>query len=511
MGERGAKWLAAAAVAASFFWMLGAAPLFDVDEGAFSQATLEMFQRGDFLSTYLNGQPRYDKPILVYWLQAAAVLLLGPTEWAFRLPSALCATAWAGMTYLFVKRFYGAERATLAAVVLATSLGVFIIGRAATADALLNSLVAASMFSAWLHLSTGERRWLYLTHAAIGLGVLAKGPVAILVPFAATLIFCWFKRDLRTWAKAVFDWRALLLLIAIAAPWYIVILAKEGRGFIDGFIMKHNVGRFTGPVSGHAGSLVYYIPWLVVLTLPFTALLGPVARRIRDIWRDDLQAYLLIWFGFVFIFFSLSGTKLPHYVLYGYTGLAILMAVHGADMKSSGWALAPVLAFFLGVIALPYAVNYAVRHVNDEFARQALGSALAHFDTGYFAYLAILCAVVLYAMVERRTPLPRKLIVFGLAAVITVATLVVPIAGFAQQSAVKEAALLCRDRDIDCVLWRLNAPSFSVYRGAPTPSREPRPGDVIVTKVSRMRELPPSLSYDVLYAKRGIILARIHS
>src|SRR5919106_1237424 len=155
--ERGARWLAAVTVAASFFWMLGAAPLFDVDEGAFSQATLEMFQRGDFLSTYLNGQPQYDKPILVYWLQAAAVALLGPTEWAFRLPSALSASGWAAMTFFFVRRFYGVGRAALAAVVLATSLGVFIIGRAATADALLNMLIAASMFSAWLHLSTGER------------------------------------------------------------------------------------------------------------------------------------------------------------------------------------------------------------------------------------------------------------------------------------------------------------------------------------------------------------------
>lgn len=507
----GARWLAAAAVAASFFWMLGAAPLFDVDEGAFSQATLEMFQRGDFLSTYLNGQPRYDKPILVYWLQAAAVLLLGPTEWAFRLPSALCASAWAAMTYLFARRFYGAERAALAAVVLATSLGVFIIGRAATADALLNSLIAAAMFSAYLHLTTGERRWLYATHGAIGLGLLAKGPVAVLVPLASTLIYCLLKRDWRTWARAVFDWRALLLLVAIAAPWYIVILVKEGRGFIDGFIMKHNVGRFSGPVSGHAGSLVYYFPWLIALSLPFTALLFAAGRRIRDVWRDDLQAYLLIWFGFVFVFFSFSGTKLPHYVLYGYTGLAILMAVHGADMKSGAWALLPVLAFFVGLILLPYAVNYAVKSVSDEFARQALGAALAQFDTGYFAYLAVMSAVVLYAMKERRTPLPRKLVVFGLAAVVSLATLVVPIAGFAQQAAVKEAALLCRERGFDCVMWRLNAPSFSVYRGAPTPSRDPRPGDVIVTKVSRMAELPRSLSYDVLYSKRGIILARIRA
>src|SRR5882672_5937685 len=367
-----ARWLTAAAVITSFFLLLGAAPLFDVDEGAFSQATLEMFQRGDFLSTTLNGEPRYDKPILVYWLQAASVALLGPSEWAFRLPSALCATAWAWLTYLFVRRHYGIDRALFAAALLATSLGVYIIGRAATADALLNCLLAAAMFAAWLHLSTGERKWLYATHAAIALGVLAKGPIAILIPFATTLVFCLLRRDVRTWLRAVFDWRALLLLIAIAAPWYIVILIKEGRGFIDGFIMKHNVSRFTGPVSGHAGSLFYYVPVVLILTLPFTAMLLPVAQRIRDVWRDDLQLYLLIWFVFVFVFFSVSGTKLPHYLLYGYTGLVLLMAVHGFDVKAAFWPLIPVLGFFFALLALPYGVHYGLGHIPDAYYREVL-------------------------------------------------------------------------------------------------------------------------------------------
>src|SRR5258706_15638061 len=97
------KFLPVAAILAAFFWNLGGAPLFDVDEGAFSQATLEMFQRGDYLSTYLNGVPRYDKPILVCWLQAAAVLGFGPTEFAFRLPSALCATLWCAMGFGFAR------------------------------------------------------------------------------------------------------------------------------------------------------------------------------------------------------------------------------------------------------------------------------------------------------------------------------------------------------------------------------------------------------------------------
>jgi len=511
MSERGTRWLAVLAVVASFYWMLGAAPLFDVDEGAFSQATLEMFERGDFLSTYLNGEPRYDKPILVYWLQAAAVALIGPSEWAFRLPSALCATLWAWFTYLFARRHYGSARAAFAAALLATSLGVFIIGRAATADALLNMLIAASMFAAWQHLSTGRRAWLYATHAAIGLGVLAKGPIAILVPFASTLLYCWLRRDLRTWARAVFDWRALIVLVAIAVPWYAAILAKEGRGFVEGFLLKHNIGRFSGPVSGHGGSLLYYFPALALLSLPFTALLVLVAMRIRAIWRDELQTYLLIWFAFVFVFFSFSGTKLPHYLLYGYTGFVILMAVYGYELRAVFWPLAPVLALFAGLLALPHALSYAAAHTGDVFYREVLGAALGRFETGYFVFYGMMCAITLYAMLERVTPVPRKLMALGAAAVLSLATLVVPAAGFAQQSSIKEAALLCRERHLDVVMWRLNAPSFSVYRGAPTPAREPRPGDVVLTKASRLGELPPSLPYDLIYSKRGIVLAKIRA
>jgi hypothetical protein len=123
----------------------------------------------------------------------------------------------------------------------------------------------------------------------------------------------------------------------------------------------------------------------------------------------------------------------------------------------------------------------------------------------------VLSALVVFAMLERATPLPRKYAVFGLAAVASLSTLVVPAAGFAQQGSIKEAALLCREQHLDVILWRLNAPSFSVYRGAPTPSRDPRPGDVIVTKSNRLTELPAGLAYDVLYSKRGIVLARIRA
>ncbi len=248
---------------------------------------------------------------------------------------------------------------------------------------------------------------------------------------------------------------------------------------------------------------------VLILSLPFTALIVPVAQGIRSIWRDDLQLYLLLWFAFVFVFFSLSGTKLPHYLLYGYTGLAILMAVHGADLKVVFWPMLPVLLFFLALLGLPYALDWTLAHTPDAFYREVLSAALQRFDTVYFGFLAVICALVVFAMLEHATSLPRKLAVFGLAGVASLSSLVVPVAGFAQQSAIMEAAFLCRERDLHAVMWKLNAPSFSVYRGAPTPSREPQPGDVVVTKSNRLTELPASLPYDVIYSKRGIVLARI--
>jgi hypothetical protein len=144
----------------------------------------------------------------------------------------------------------------------------------------------------------------------------------------------------------------------------------------------------------------------------------------------------------------------------------------------------------------------------DAYYRQALAGVLGDFDIAYFAYFGVAAAIVVYAMLERQTALPRKLALCGLLAVAGMSTLVVPAVG-ELQAPIKEAGLLARERHFDVVAWRLNAPSFSVYRGAPTPSREPRAGDVIVTRASRLSALPKGTSYDILFSRGGIVLARI--
>ena len=139
--------LLASALFLSFYAALGMAPLFDLDEGAFSEATREMLLSHNFVTTYLNQELRFDKPILIYWLQAASVSIFGPHEFAFRLPSAIAATLWALAIHRFARRWLDPAAAFWAAFTMVTSLQVTIIAKAAIADALLNMFIAPSIFA----------------------------------------------------------------------------------------------------------------------------------------------------------------------------------------------------------------------------------------------------------------------------------------------------------------------------------------------------------------------------
>lgn len=495
-----------AGVILSFFVGLGAVPLFDLDEGAFSEATREMLLRGDYISTFLNGEPRYDKPVLVYWLQAASVLAFGVNEFAFRFPSALCATLWVAFVLLFVRRVRGIEAGLMAACFTATAAGITVIGRAAIADALLNMLITAAMTSAWLFLKEGERRWLRASFVAIGFGLLAKGPVAVLVPLAATFLYCASRGELRRWFGAVTDLPGIVLMLVIAAPWYAAQYAKEGDAFVRGFLLRHNVERFSSPMHGFDGSVLFYVPWLFVATLPFLGPLVNVLRAPRRAWGDDLGRFCVLWFGFVFLFFSLSGTKLPHYVFYGYTGLFILMAIELPRLRSTAAAVLPALLPFAALALLPWALEMAQPAVRDPYYREALADVRSQFGGGYYTFAAALVAGTFLLGTVRGPALNARLAATGCAMAATLALFILPIAGRVQQAPVKEAALLARERGYDVVMWGLNTPSFLVYSGKLAPRRDPRPGEVALTKSKRLADAPP---HEVLYRRNGIALVRI--
>lgn len=525
---------AAALLLAVALLRLGAAPLFDADEGAFSEATREMLASGDFGHTTLNGEPRWDKPIFTYWAQAAAVAVLGPAEAAFRLPSVLAAWAWVLAAFAFARPRLGESSAWVGAAALATGAGVLAIGRAATADALLNLWLALAAFDLWRHLerhnagdARGSRVALRRAGLWIGLGLLTKGPVAIVVPGATVLLWIagmpraqWPGR-LRALLGDVWAWATML---AVAVPWYAYALHRHGMAFVDGFIMRHNVERFTGTLEGHGGSIAYYVVMVPVLLLPWTALLVPVLAKARRAWAEPLPRFLLGWAGFVFVFFSLSGTKLPHYALYGITPLALLGGAAWAG-AARGVRVAVVVTAVLLPLFFTAAIEVVVRlapTLRDPLYR-ALLSPPAQTTVLWVSAAGFAAAAAAVLWRTRARPLaPPAVGALALAMAAWFHAVFTPWLGDRLQGPVKRAAFAARaDAGTEtprAVQWGVHRPSVAVYLDTPVPRRAPQPGELALVREDRLPDhlarlgladaaTPP---YTVLYRERGLAMIRWH-
>lgn len=491
----------------SFFAGLSSGPLFDVDEGAFSEATREMLTSGNYLTTFLNGRPRFDKPILIYWLQLLSVKTFGLNEFALRFPSAVAAAVWAGALYRFTHRELDRETAHLATMFMVLSLQITIIAKAAIADALLNGTLALTMFSVYTHFRTGSAGSRHAAFAAAGLGMLTKGPVALLIPGAISLLFFVRERMLKTWLKTVLNPSSILLFLAIALPWYLLEYLDQGRAFIDGFLLKHNVSRFSSPLEGHSGSLFYYVPVLIAGLLPFTGMLFTMLSRPAKLFIDPLNRFLLIWFGFVFLFFSFSGTKLPHYMIYGYTPLFILMARAVPSVKRLYLhALLPVL-FLLLLAALPLCIPFAASRTSDPYIQAVLKGLGELTGTRHMAVLGGAALLVALTMSLPAQSSVQRFLVTGIIFCSAINFHIMPLAGRLLQEPVKQAALLAKAKKYEVVMWKVYYPSFLLYSHSFAQKRAPEKGEIVLTTVKYLHRLD---NPEVLYLKYGIVLAKNH-
>src|SRR3569623_538570 len=163
------------AIVLGFFVNLHSVPLFDLDEGAFSEATREMLLRAAFISPYLNGVPRFDKPAYIHWLQAESVTLLGWNEFAQRLQSALADTAWVLVVYAFARTVRDERTGLIAAIAMATSLDIPLIAKAATSVSFLNLFITAALLTSFLYYQRALRRYFYLCYVLMGFGFFSLG------------------------------------------------------------------------------------------------------------------------------------------------------------------------------------------------------------------------------------------------------------------------------------------------------------------------------------------------
>lgn len=488
----------------AFFWQLGTPALFDLDEGAFSAATWEMLQRGDFITTYLNGEPRFDKPILIYWLQALSVSLFGLQEWTLRLPSALAASAWVVATYYFAKARMPQPQAALAAVMLACSAMVVIIGRAATADAVLNLLITLALFDIWRYWEHATRLRLFRVFFWLGLGFLCKGPIAVAIPLVVSAALYLSHGQWRTWLQTVFNPSGLVVFLAVAAPWYVLAYLDQGQVFIDGFFLKHNVSRFTDTMEGHGGHIWYYLAAVPLIILPFSGLLV----QLRWQWLQmPFERFLLFWFGFVFVFFSFSSTQLPHYLLYGITPLLLLLAKHVGANPNRWLALVPAIAVAVVLIFLPELLAQAVAaHPHPYF--QGLLTQFHKATGSYYRWAAVIYALALLALLLwRNVPNYWRLVGTAVMQTLFLVSVLLPALAYTQQGAVKALARFANHhlQGSSVVMDGVNMPSFTVYRQAITPKRAPQVGEYVFSKEG---QLQPAEAYTVVYRQGGLLLAR---
>lgn len=323
-----------------FFWGLGSVPLFDVDEAVFAEATREMLVTGDWITPQYNGVDRFDKPILFYWLMASAFALFGVGEFGARFWSAAFGVGLVALLMVFAWRRMSPRVGLLSGLVAATSLEVVVLAHSAITDMVLIFFIAAGLLAWFAAVQATDPRArvdaALIGSAALALAVLTKGPIGIVLPGLIVAGFLALRGGMRE-ALTSLPWgRMLLVFLLVAGPWYVVELQARGWAFVDGFLLKHNVRRFTGVISGHAGPVYYYLPVVAVGLFPWTVFALPAFRWAwpsgwwglrRPTDREALALFLLVWTGVVFVFFSAAGTKLPNYVASLYPPLALLVGM----------------------------------------------------------------------------------------------------------------------------------------------------------------------------------------
>lgn len=498
--------LLAALVCISLFVNLGQIPLFDEDEGAYAEVTLEMLSSGDLITPRLEGKPFFHKPPITYWTQAVCVSLLGPSEFAFRLPSVMASMAWALLLFLFVRRHLNQRVAGFSVLFLALAIQTGLITRAAIPDALLNLFITATMFAIYSYSLEPRRSYMLTAYICMALGFLTKGPVAVLIPVAVSFLFFLWQKDLRTWWRGVCQPLGWLLFLAIALPWYLALYHNHGAHFINEFFWVHNIGRFRNAMESHSGPIFYYIPVILLGLMPFTTPLLKGVAGIRQHLSTPLGRFLWLWFGFVFLFFSLASTKLQHYVVYGYVPLLVFMG-QAVDRLKRPWLLGlPAFIFLLFFFFFQDAARWALPHIDDHFAQLVIKGAIDEFGLFHRLVMSVaLITVVVVAAIPRWTIAARTIFLGCLFMGVFSGYLIPKFAGVLQMP-VKKAALMAKPLSQEVVMWQMSYPSFSVYFGKPVLKREPQPGDLVVTKASNLEKIK---SHEILFQEHGIVLTRI--
>lgn len=365
--HRAAFWLLLLGTAVLSLWELGRLPLLDVDEPVYGEVGRLMAAShgiAGWLTPHYNGVMWFDKPPLFYWLAGLSMRLGGTSEWAARLPSALCAVGLVATVYALARRMFPRypSAGLWAGLVLATGVQFFLLGRAAVTDMTLALTLTLALLGLYAWLDSGRGRAIGACGLWTGLACLVKGPVALVLVGGLLVLYVVATRRWSLAAKPAL-WGGLALCLLVALPWYVAMTHWHGQAFVQGFLEANNVTRFLKPEHHETNAVWWYVPIFAAFFLPWTLSVpgALTAAKVRNLAERDEPGsarptvFLGLWCALVFVFFSVSQTKLVTYIFPLFPAMAALVGVWIAEgveqARGAGRRLEGVYAGLLGVLA----------------------------------------------------------------------------------------------------------------------------------------------------------------
>lgn len=350
--SRRGLWLLLLALVLIWFGNIEYRKLIRPDEGRYAEIPREMVVSGDWTTPRLNDLKYFEKPPLQYWATAVAYEVFGEHQWTSRIWPALTGFAGILLAWFAGTRLFGREAGIYAALLLGSSLLYAMMAHVNTLDMGVTFFISLGIFSLLLAQKEEQvaqrRNWMLLAWAGLALAMLSKGLMGFILPGAALFLYSVFNRDITIW-KRMHWFSGLLLFFLIAAPWFVLVI-KANPEFFQRFFIYEHFERFTTKVHGRFQPWYYFVPVLLLGMLPWTVLMLDTLLRT---WRDSVQKvkafsperFLLVWAVFVYLFFSISDSKLPSYLLPMFPALALLMGkqLAGMNARRMFWLVVPSL------------------------------------------------------------------------------------------------------------------------------------------------------------------------
>ncbi len=397
------------------FWNLGETGLLDPDEGRYSEIPREMIESGDYITPRLNDVKYFEKPVLYYWMTALSFRLFGKTETAVRAVSALLAFLTVLCTWILAHKVYDRDIADRIAVILGTSLLFYAIARISLTDMPLVFFMTLSFVSAWwaIREERVHRGALCVFYAGVALSLLTKGLIGIVLPGCVLLAYILCTRRFRLVVDLLYP-PGILLFFAVVLPWFWMVCTRN-RDFFYFFFIREHFLRYATAIHGRYQPMWFFVPVLLAGLVPWV---GFLPGALRDVWEGtvaevrrswgaavrpgcrDADLYLFLWAAVIFLFFSVSRSKLIPYIVPVMPPLAILMGraiaarARGDGRKAGLNAALWTGSVFLGALAVAFlACPFVLRdpRLDMQFVRLVgvgYGSALL-----VFIGLSLMCRV----------------------------------------------------------------------------------------------------------------------